>query len=85
MYHICIYKFGGPHQHHHHQMEIHIYALWQASDLPRLFLSARGESLSVGGAVLRSDALARALIPLKGYYGFFQICNLSHDGVGEVA
>ena len=35
---------------------------WQASDLPRLFLSARGGSLSVGGVVLRSDALARALI-----------------------
>ena len=36
---------------------------WQASYLPRLFLSARGGSLSVGGVVLRSDALARALIP----------------------
>ena len=35
---------------------------WQASDLPRLFLSARGGSLSVGGVVLRSDALASALI-----------------------
>ena len=35
---------------------------WQASDLPRLFLSARGGSLSVGGVVLRSDALARALM-----------------------
>ena len=34
---------------------------WQASDLPRLFLSARGGSLSVGGVVLRSDALASAL------------------------
>ena len=32
---------------------------WQASDLPRLFLSARGGSLSVGGVVLSSDALAR--------------------------
>ena len=28
---------------------------WQASDLPRLFLSARGGSLSVGGVVLRSE------------------------------
>ena len=35
---------------------------WQASELPRLFLSARGGSLSVGWVVLRSDALARALI-----------------------
>ena len=37
---------------------------WQASDLPRLFLSARGGSLSVGGVVLRSDALASALISI---------------------
>ena len=35
---------------------------WQASDLPRLFLSARGGSFSVGGVVLRSDALASALM-----------------------
>ena len=39
---------------------------WQASDLPRLLLSARGGgSLSVGGVVLRSDALARALTGRK--------------------
>ena len=36
--------------------------LWQATYLPRLFLSARGGSLLVGGVVLRSDALASALI-----------------------
>ena len=35
---------------------------WQASNLPRLFLLANGGSLSVGGVVLRSDALARALM-----------------------
>ena len=41
-------------------MQIHIYTHWQASDLPRLFLSARGGSLSVGGVVLMLDAVARA-------------------------
>ena len=35
---------------------------WQASDFARLFLSATGGSLSVGRVVLRSDALASALI-----------------------
>ena len=35
--------------------------LWQRPTLPRLLLSTRRGSFSVGGAVLRSDALASAL------------------------
>ena len=54
---------------------------WQASDLPRLFLSARGGSLSVGGVVLRSDALARVLtcseqVPKTAVFKNFGIKNL---------
>ena len=43
---------------------------WQASDIPRLFLSAMGGgSLSVGGVVLRSDSLARELTNILAHHG----------------
>ena len=61
---LCIYQYGGRGRAHHQIIKWkYIYNThWQASDLPRLFLSARGGSLSVGGVVLRSDALASALM-----------------------